>query len=234
MARQRLRGESAPSQTVEQEARFAGVTKRRYQQVLQATREDLGLAPPNSGGRPPAAAVQGDAEALDLERMLELQAETIEAQQRAAAGLAAQVMAAAVQQLAECRQLWPGGVDTAARLVCPLLGGMPPTPYMPWASADRRGRRAAVLWPGLSRAALLVFRLGEIEDDALVSLLDCHTKTPAGLRRAGFAPILARGWPLWGVGDGQCAEFSLYTYHIHLRWNDAARLALLGGVKPRC
>ena len=25
-------------------------------------------------------------------------------------------MAAAVQQLAECRQLWPGGVDTAARL----------------------------------------------------------------------------------------------------------------------
>ena len=84
MARQRLRGESAPSQTVEQEARFAGVTKRRYQQVLQATREDLGLAPPNSGGRPPAAAVQEDAEALDLERMLELQAETIEALVRAA------------------------------------------------------------------------------------------------------------------------------------------------------
>ena len=72
MARQRLTGESAPSQTVEQEARFAGVTKRRYQQVLQATREDLGLAPPNSGGRPPAAAVQEDAEALDLERVLEL------------------------------------------------------------------------------------------------------------------------------------------------------------------
>ena len=53
MARQRLTGEAAPSQTVEQEALFAGVTKRRYQQVLQATREDLGLAPPNSGGRPP-------------------------------------------------------------------------------------------------------------------------------------------------------------------------------------
>ena len=170
MARQRLTGESAPSQTVEQEARFAGVTKRRYQQVLQATREDLGLAPPNSGGRSPAAAVQEDAEALDLERMLELQAETIEAQQRAAAGLAAQVMAAAVQQLAECRQLWPGGVDTAARLKAAIkvLGGC---------------RRASVLWPGLSRAALLVFRLGEIEDDALVSLLDCHTKTPAGPRR---------------------------------------------------
>ena len=94
MARQRLTGESAPSQTVEQEARFAGVTKRRYQQVLQATREDLGLAPPNSGGRPPAAAVQEDAEALDLDRVLELQAETIEAQQRAAAGLASQVLAA--------------------------------------------------------------------------------------------------------------------------------------------
>ena len=84
MARQRLTGESAPSQTVEQEARFTGVTKRRYQQVLQATREELGLAPPNSGGRPPAAAGQEDAEALDLERMLELQAETIEALVRAA------------------------------------------------------------------------------------------------------------------------------------------------------
>ena len=84
MARQRLTGEAAPSQTVEQEARFAGVTKRRYQQALQATREELGLAPPNSGGRPPSAAVQGDAEALDLERMLELQADTIEALVRAA------------------------------------------------------------------------------------------------------------------------------------------------------
>ena len=84
MARQRLTGEAAPSQTVGQEARFAGVTKRRYEQVLQATREDLGLAPPNSGGRPPAAAVQEDAEALDLERMLELQADTIEAMVRAA------------------------------------------------------------------------------------------------------------------------------------------------------
>ena len=62
------------------------------------------------GGRPPAAAVQEDAEGLDLDRMLELRADTIEAQQRAAAGLAAQVMAAAVQQLAECRQLWPGGL----------------------------------------------------------------------------------------------------------------------------
>ena len=51
VARQRLRGESAPSQTVEQEARFAGVTKRRYQQVLQATREELGLAPPQQRGK---------------------------------------------------------------------------------------------------------------------------------------------------------------------------------------
>ena len=97
------RGSGPVPKTVEQEARFAGVTKRRYQQVLQATREDLGLAPPNSGGRPPAAAVQEDAEALDLDCVLELQADTIEAQQRAAAGLTAQVMAAAVQQLAECR-----------------------------------------------------------------------------------------------------------------------------------
>ena len=199
MARQRLRGEAAPSQTVEQEARFAGVTKRRYQQVLQATREDLGLAPPNSGGRPPAAAVQDDAEALDLDRVLELQAETIEAQQRAAAGLAAQVLAAAVQQLAECRQLWPGGVDTAARLEAAIK--------------VLAGRRAAVLWPGLSRAALLVFRLGEIEDDALVSLLDCHTKPPAGPRR--FCANFSTRWPLWGVGDPH-PEFSPYTYHIHL------------------
>ena len=148
MARQRLRGESAPSQTVEQEARFAGVTKRRYQQVLQATREDLGLAPPNSGGRPPSAAVQGDAEALNLERMLELQAETIEAQQRAAAGLASQVMAAAVQQLAECRQLWPGGADAAARLEAAVkaLGGELPAPARESLYAlGQRDRRAAVL-----------------------------------------------------------------------------------------
>ena len=75
-----------------------------------------------------------------------------------------------------------------------------------------RGRRAAVLWPGLSRAALLVcplhlgvgpingdqadcvgrpppgstrrpgdhliLRLGEIDDDALVSLFDCQPKPP--------------------------------------------------------
>ena len=218
MARQRLRGESAPPQTVEQEARFAGVTKRRYQQVLQATREDLGLAPPNSGGRPPAAAVQEDAEALDLDRMLELQAETIEAQQRAAAGLASQVMAAAVQQLAECRQLWPGGVDTAARLEAAIkvLGGTPPAPprdsLVCPGPAGPAGRRASVLWPGLSRAALLVFRLGEIEDDALVSLFDCHTKTPAGLRR--LVPSLAIGGPIT-AGDPH-SDFSPYTYHIHL------------------
>ena len=41
-----------------------------------------------------------------------------------------------------------------------------------------RGRRAAVLWPGLSRAALLVFRLGEIDDDALISLFDCQRNPP--------------------------------------------------------
>ena len=123
---------------MEQEAIFAGVTKRRYQQVLQATREDLGLAPPNSGGRPPAAAVQEDAEGLDLDRMLELRADTIEAQQRAAA----------VQQLAECRQLWPGGVDTAARLEAAIqaLGGTPPAPPRDSLSAlGQRDRRAAVL-----------------------------------------------------------------------------------------
>ena len=63
MARQRLTGEAAPPQTVEQEAVFAGVTKRRYQQVLQATREDMGLAPPNSGGRPRAEAAAARLEA---------------------------------------------------------------------------------------------------------------------------------------------------------------------------
>ena len=153
MARQRLTGEAAPSQTVEQEARFAGVTKRRYQQVLQATREDLGLAPPNSGGRPRAeaaaeAAAPDEAAVLDLERMLELQADTIEAQRRAAAGLASQVIAAAVQQLAECRQLWPGGVDTAARLEAAIkvLGAGPPAPPRDSLYAlGQRDRRAAVL-----------------------------------------------------------------------------------------
>ena len=120
MARQRLTGEAAPSQTVEQEARFAGVTKRRYQQVLQATREELGLAPPNSGGRPPAAAVQGDAEALDLDRVLELQAETIEAQQRAAAGLGGLIPPPVWRQLSK-----PWGGRRRPR---------PATPCMPWAS----------------------------------------------------------------------------------------------------
>ena len=157
MARQRLTGEAAPPQTVEQEALFAGVTKRRYQQVLQATREELGLAPPNSGGRPPAAAVQEDAEALDLDRMLELQADTIEAQQRAAAGLAAQVRAAAVQQLAECRQLWPGGVDTAAppggRGQSPGGDAAGPGPRLPICPgpAGPAGRRPTLLRPGLTR-----------------------------------------------------------------------------------
>ena len=102
-------------------------------------------------------------------------------------------MAAAVQQLAECRQLWPGGVDTAARLEAAIkvLGGMPPAPPRDslYALGQRgpAGRRAAVLWPGLSRAALLVFRLGEIEDDALVSLLDCQPKPPPG--RAGLCQV---------------------------------------------
>ena len=153
MARQRLTGEAAPSQTVEQEARFAGVTKRRYQQVLQATREELGLAPPNSGGRPPAAAVQGDAApdeaaGLDLERMLELQADTIEAQRRAAGELVGQVRAAAVQRLVECRQLWPGGADAAARLEAAVkaLGGELPAPARESLYAlGQRDRRAAVL-----------------------------------------------------------------------------------------
>ena len=148
MARQRLRGESAPSQTVEQEALFAGVTKRRYQQVLQATREELGLAPPNSGGRPPAAAVQEDAEALDLERMLELQAETIEAQQRAAAGPGGP---GAGRQASS----WPSAAGSGLgglipppvwRQLSKSWGGCrrprPATPCMP---LGQRDRRAAVL-----------------------------------------------------------------------------------------
>ena len=149
MARQRLTGEAAPAQTVEQEAAFAGVTKRRYQQVLQATREDLGLAPPNSGGRPRAEAAAEDGDAgLDLDRMLELQADTIEAQARAADELAGQVRAAAVLQLMECRQLWPGGVAAAARLEAALkaLGADPPAPPRDSLHAlAQRDRRAAVL-----------------------------------------------------------------------------------------
>ena len=152
MARQRLTGEAAPPQTVEQEAIFAGVTKRRYQQVLQATREDLGLAPPNSGGRPRAAAAEAaapdEAAGLDLERMLELQADTIEAQRRAAGELVGQVRAAAIQRLVECRQLWPGGADAAARLEAAVkaLGGEPPAPARESLYAlGQRDRRAAVL-----------------------------------------------------------------------------------------
>ena len=153
MARQRLTGEAAPPQTVEQEAAFAGVTKRRYQQVLQATREDMGLAPPNSGGRPRAAddedgAGEDGAAALDLDRMLELQADTIEAQARAADELAGQGRAALLLQLMECRQLWPGGVAAAARLEAALkaLGAEPPAPARDSLHAlAQRDRRAAVL-----------------------------------------------------------------------------------------
>ena len=149
MARQRLTGEAAPPQTVEQEAVFAGVTKRRYQQVLQATREDMGLAPPNSGGRPRAEAAAEDVDAgLDLDRMLELQADTIEAQVRAADELAGQVRAAAVLQLMECRQLWPGGAAAAARLEAAIkaLGADPPDPARDSLHAlGQRDRRAAVL-----------------------------------------------------------------------------------------
>ena len=89
------------------------------------------------GGRPPAAAVQEDAEGLDLDRMLELRADTIKTQQRAA-----------VEQLAECRQLWPGGVDTTARLEAAIkaLGGTPPAPPRDCLYAlGQRDRRAAVL-----------------------------------------------------------------------------------------
>ena len=56
--------------------------------------------------------------------------------------------AAAVQQLAECRQLWPGGVDTAARLEAAIkaLGGTPPAPPRNSLYAlGQRDRRAAVL-----------------------------------------------------------------------------------------
>ena len=149
MARQRLTGEAAPPQTVEQEAVFAGVTKRRYQQVLQATREDMGLAPPNSGGRPRAEAAAEDVDAgLDLDRMLELQADTIEAQARAADELAGQGRTALLLQLMECRQLWPGGVAAAARLEAAIkaLGADPPAPPRDSLHAlSQRDRRAAVL-----------------------------------------------------------------------------------------
>ena len=88
------------------------------------------LAPPNSGGRPRAEAGEDGAGALDLERMLKLQADTIEAQARAVL----------IQQLAECRQLWPGGAAAAARLEAAIkaMGADPP-------ALAQRDRRAAVL-----------------------------------------------------------------------------------------
>ena len=149
MARQRLTGEAAPPQTVEQEAVFAGVTKRRYQQVLQATREEMGLAPPNSGGRPRVEAAAEDEDGgLDLDRMLELQADTIEAQARAADELVGQGRAALLLELMECRQLWPGGAAAAAHLeaAIKLLGADPPAPPRESLHAlAQRDRRAAVL-----------------------------------------------------------------------------------------
>ena len=61
-----------------------------------------------------------------------------------------------------------------------------------WVSQGQRWGRCRV-----SRRAERVSR--EIEDDALVSLLDGHTKTPAGPRR--FCANFSTRWPLWGVGD---------------------------------
>ena len=141
VARQRLRGESAQSQTVEQEARFAGVTKRRYQQVLQATREDLGLAPPNSGGRPPSRGTPR-------------------------------------------RLTWSGCWSFRRIPSRPWCG--PPAPRLPICPgpAGPAGRRASVLWPGLSRAALLVCPLhlgvGPINGDQA----DCVGRPPPGSTRA--------------------------------------------------
>ena len=80
--------------------------------------------------------------------MLELQADTIEAQRRAAGELVGQVRAAAVQRLVECRQLWPGGADAAARLEAAVkaLGGELPAPARESLYAlGQRDRRAAVL-----------------------------------------------------------------------------------------
>ena len=80
--------------------------------------------------------------------MLELQADTIEAQARAADELAGQGRAVLIQQLAECRQLWPGGIAAAARLEAALkaMGADPPAPPRDSLSAlAQRDRRAAVL-----------------------------------------------------------------------------------------
>ena len=106
------------------------------------------LAPPNSGGRPRAEAGEDGAGALDLERMLKLQADTIEAQARAADELAGQGRAALLLQLMECRQLWPGGVPAAARLEAAIkaMGADPPAPSRDSLHAlAQRDRRAAVL-----------------------------------------------------------------------------------------
>ena len=62
--------------------------------------------------------------------------------------LAGQVRAAAVQRLVECRQLWPGGADAAARLEAAVkaLGGELPAPARESLYAlGQRDRRAAVL-----------------------------------------------------------------------------------------
>ena len=81
--------------------------------------------------------------------------------------------------------------------------------------------------PGLSRAALLVFRLGEIEDDALVSLLDGHTKPPAGLRR--FCANFSTRWH-YNAGRPTPRIQSLYISYTSNR-DVPARLARLAYLK---
>ena len=58
-----------------------------------------------------------------------------------------------------------------------------------------------------------MFRLGEIDDDALVSLFDCQPNPAGGLRR--FAPILALGGPCGGWATHTPNSFPIHIIYIY-------------------
>ena len=63
----------------------------------------------------------------------------------------------------------------------------------------------------------------QIDDDALVSLFDCHTKTPAGSCR--FCANFSTGRPCGGWAEVR--RFQSVDISYASKWNDAARVARL-------
>ena len=111
--------------------------------------------------------------------------------------------------------LWPG-LSLAARLVFPLLLAFGP---IDGHQADDLGKPPP--GPGRRPVDHLVFRFGHINDDAIVSLFDCHTQTAVL-----FVLILARGGT---IGRGGNASNSLSIHIICFYWQRPCTTCTSGG-----